>query len=304
MKREPVANNARKYLDPEVISKLSSMDLRARLVVEGFITGLHKSPYHGFSVEFAEHRQYMPGDEIKHVDWKVYGKTDRFYVKQFEEETNLKSYLLVDCSASMSYASASITKFQYAVYLAGALAYLMIRQRDAVGLVTFDDGIRTYMPPKSVTSYLNHILLELDRTNSSSVTNLPDSLHQLAERIKRRGLIILLSDLLDEPQKVISGLKHFRHRNHEVIIFQILDPMEISFDFSQDAIFRDLESGEKLTTQPRHIHEEYQATVKRFIDLYKQYCQESQIDLITLSTNQLYDRALFEYLLKRKRIGG
>jgi uncharacterized protein (DUF58 family) len=297
-------DNSRKYLDPEVISKLSSMDLRARLVVEGFITGLHKSPYHGFSVEFAEHRQYMPGDEIKHVDWKVYGKTNRFYVKQFEEETNLKSYLLVDCSASMSYASSMITKFQYAVYLAGALAYLMIHQRDAVGLVTFDERIRTYMPPKSIISYLNRILLELDRTQSSALTNLSGSLHQMAERIKRRGLIILLSDLLDDPQRVISGLKHFRHRNHEVIIFQILDPMEISFDFSQDAIFRDLESGEKLTTQPRHIHEEYQAIVRRFIDNYKQYCQESKIDLVTLSTNQPYDRALFEYLLKRKRIGG
>lgn len=296
--------NTRKYLNPEVVSKLRSMDLRARLVVEGFITGLHKSPYHGFSVEFAEHRQYMPGDEIKHIDWKVYGKTDRFYVKQFEEETNLKSYILLDASASMGYSSTGMSKLQYASYLAGALSYLMIRQRDAVGLVTFDEKIRRYLPPRSVTSYLNQILTELDHTESSSKTDIATALHQMADRIKRRGLIILFSDLLDDPQKVISGLRHFRHKKHEVIVFQILDPLELTFEFKQDAVFKDLESGEEINTQPWHIRSEYQQQVNKFINTYKKFCREHQIDYVMLNTKENYDRALFEYLIKRKRIGG
>lgn len=294
----------RKYLKPEVVSKLASMDLRARLVVEGFITGLHKSPYHGFSVEFAEHRQYMPGDEIKHIDWKVYGKTDRFYVKQFEEETNLKAYLLVDASASMGFKSQSITKLQYASYLAGALTYLLIRQRDAAGLLIFDEKIRKYLPPRSVTSYLHLILSELDQTESSSKTNIARALHQMAERIKRRGLIILFSDLFDDPQQVLSGLKHFRHRKHEVIVFHIFDPLELNFDFTQDAVFKDMETGEEITTQPWHIRLEYQKQVKNFIEYFKKNCRENRIDYVLLNTKEDYDRALFQYLLKRKRIGG
>lgn len=280
------------------------MDLRARLVVEGFITGLHKSPYHGFSVEFAEHRQYMPGDEIKHVDWKVYGKTDRFYVKQFEEETNLKCYILIDASASMGYASNGVSKLEYASYLAGALTYLMIRQRDAAGLIVFDDRIRKYLPPKSVTTYLYQILKELELTQSSSKTNISLALHQMAERVKRRGLIIVLSDLFDDPHKVISGLRHFRHKKNEVIVFHIMDPLELSFEFKNDAVFKDLETGEELSTQPWHIRQEYQQEVQQFIKNYKKVCRENNVDYVNLSTAEDYDRALFEYLLKRKRIGG
>ena len=298
------ASDYRQYLLPEVVSKLASMDLRARLVVEGFITGLHKSPYHGFSVEFAEHRQYMPGDEIKNVDWKVYGRTDRFYVKQFEEETNLKSYLLVDASASMGYSSNGLTKLQYATYLAAALTYLMIRQRDAVGLLTFDERIRRYLPPRSVTSYLHQVLIELEATKSSSKTNLSAALHQMAKKIKRRGLIILFSDLLDDPSTVVSGLKHLRHKNHEVIVFQILDPLELTFEFKQDAMFKDLETGEEINTQPWHIRLDYQNQIRTFIDNYKRVCRENKIDFVTLSTKESYDHALIEYLLKRKRIGG
>ena len=297
-------SNARKYLHPEVVSKLASMDLRARLVVEGFITGLHKSPYHGFSVEFAEHRQNMPGDEIKHVDWKVYGKTDRFYVKQFEEETNLKSYILLDASASMGYSSGQISKLEYASYIAGALAYLMIRQRDAVGLITFDDKIRRYLPPRSVTTYLNQLLLELDNTKSSSKTNIAAALHEMAERIKRRGLIILFSDLLDEPQEVFTGLRHFRHKNHEVIVFHTLDPMEINFAFNKDLVLKDLETGEELSIQAWHIREEYQRQVSNFINSYKKFCREHRIDYVLLNTKENFERALFEYLLKRKKVGG
>ncbi len=294
----------RRYLDPEVLSKLRSMDLRARLVVEGFIAGMHKSPYHGFSVEFAEHRQYMPGDEIKHVDWKVYGKTDRYYVKQFEEETNLKAYLLLDTSASMGFGSGKVTKLEYASYLAAALTFLMLRQRDAVGLVTFNDKIRRNLPPRSITSYLHLILKELDRVRPGEKTDVADTLHNIAERVKRRGLVVLFSDLLDEPARVISGLKHFRHRKHEVIVFHIMDPMELRFDFTSDAVFRDVETGEQIATQPVHIRNEYRRQVRAFIDTYRRSCREDRIDYVLLNTRENFDRALFQYLIKRRRVGG
>ncbi len=299
-----MANDSLQYLNPETVSKLSSLNLIARLVVEGFITGLHKSPYHGFSVEFAEHRQYMPGDNIKHLDWKVYAKTDRFYVKEFEEETNLKAYLLLDASASMGYTSHAITKLQYATYLSAALAYLMIKQQDAVGLLTFDETIRTYMPARSVGYYLPLLLKELQNTKSAKKTNISKTLHQLAERIRRRGLVIVLSDLFDDPQKIISGLKHFRHNKHEVIVFHILDPFEQSFDFDKNSQFIDLETEEKITTQPWHIRTAYRGLVQSYINRLKGQCREHNIDYVLLNTRQSFDRALLQYLIKRKRMGG
>ncbi|MBN2090451.1 DUF58 domain-containing protein [candidate division KSB1 bacterium] len=292
------------YLKPEVISRLGNMELRARLVVEGFITGLHRSPYHGFSVEFAEHRQYMPGDEIKRVDWKVYGKTNRFYVKQFEEETNLKAYILLDSSASMGYKSDKISKFEYGCYFSAALSYLMIKQRDAVGLLTFDEKIRNYLPPRSIKSYLFQILQQLENTKTGAQTNISQILHEMAERIKRRGLIILISDLFDEPATVLSGLKHFRHRNHDVILFHLLDPMERTFNFKKDAIFVDLETDEEISTQPWHIAREYQGKMDDFIKTYKNGCLENNIEYVLLDTSMPFDKALFQYLVKRKRIGG
>ncbi|MBN1349807.1 DUF58 domain-containing protein [candidate division KSB1 bacterium] len=297
-------DNYLKYLKPEVVSRLSSMELRARLVVEGFITGLHRSPYHGFSVEFAEHRPYMAGDEIKHVDWKVYAKTDRYYVKQFEEETNLKSYILLDSSASMGYSSHSVTKLEYASYLASALSYLMLKQRDAVGLLLFDEKVRKYLPPRSMNSYLFQILIELEKLKCGNKTRLDLILHEMADRVKRRGLVILMSDLLDDPEKVLTGLKHFRHRNHEIIVFHILDPFEIGFDFRQDYIFEDMETNEKINTQPWHIRRDYRQRVQSFIDYYKRGCRENRIDYVLIDTSQNFDRVLVEYLIKRKRIGG
>ena len=294
----------RKYLKPEVVSKLKNMNIRARLVVEGFITGLHRSPYHGFSVEFSEYRQYMPGDEIRHMDWKVYGKTDRFYIKQFEEETNLKCYLLLDASGSMGYSSHKITKLEYASYLAAALTYLMIEQRDAVGLVTFDQKIRKYLPPRSIKSYLHQILKELDQVTCSEITDVANTFHEMAERIHRRGLIIIFSDLYDDPDKVLSGLKHFRHNKHEVIVFHILDPLEINFDFKRNTLFKDLETSDELLTQPWHIQAEYQKKMKQFIENYKRQCRLNRIDYVLLNSSWDYDVALMEYLNKRKRIGG
>ncbi len=298
------AQDYRQFLKPTTVSKLANLNLVARLVVEGFITGLHRSPYHGFSVEFAEHRPYMPGDDIRHIDWKVYGKTNRYYLKEFEEETNLKAYLLLDTSASMNYTSHSITKIEYAKYLAAALAYLMIHQRDAVGLVTFDEKIRRYLPPRSVFSYLSVLLQELQKTKSRFKTDIAETLHQMAERIHRRGLVILFSDLFDDPQQIISGLKHFRHKKHEVIVFQILDPYERTFNFKQDAVFQDMESGEKLATQPWHIRAEYRRLMQEFIHTLKTHCRENRIDYVLMDTTQDFDRALMQYLIKRKKIGG
>ncbi len=294
----------RKFLHPDVVSRLANMNLRARLVVEGFIIGLHRSPYHGFSVEFSEHRQYMPGDEPKRIDWKVYGKTNRFYIKQFEEETNLKSYILLDASASMGYKSGHISKLTYASYLAASLTYLMLRQQDSVGLVTFDQKIRKYIPPRAVSNYLHVILQELDRIRSGNQTNVSETFHELAERIKRRGLIIVLSDLFDDPYRVLSGLKHFRHRKHEVIVFHILDPMERSFNFKGETIFKDMETGDEISTQAWHIRKDYREQMQAFIETYKRHCLENRIDYVLIDTSEPFDKALFDYLIKRKRIGG
>jgi uncharacterized protein (DUF58 family) len=292
-----------KYLQPNVVAQLANMELRARLVVEGFITGLHKSPYHGFSVEFTEHRQYMPGDEIKHIDWKAYGKTDRFYIKQFEEETNLKSYLIVDASRSMDYASkGNVKKFEYASYIAAALSYLMIEQRDAVGLVLFDEGVRVSLPPRATRSYLKELLKELELARPAKTTNTAASLHLIAEQIKRRGLVIVLSDLFDKPESVMTALKHFRHKRNEVVVMQVLDPLERSFAFGNDAVFKDLETQEELITQPSHIQNAYQQSMKEFLEFYKQQCRANNIDYVLLDTSTPFDKALFEYLNKRKRM--
>ena len=292
-----------KYLQPAVVAQLANMELRARFVVEGFITGLHKSPYHGFSVELTEHRQYMPGDEIKHIDWKAYGKTDRFYIKQFEEETNLKSYIIVDASRSMNYASkGNLKKFEYASYVAAALSFMMIEQRDAVGLTLFDEGIRVSLPPRATRSYLKEILKELESAKPANKTGTSASLNLIAEQIKRRGLVIVLSDLFDKPESVMTALKHFRHKGHEVIVMQILDPLERSFAFEGDAIFKDLETQEELMTQPWHIQKAYQQSMQEFLDFYKRRCRDNNIDYVLLDTGTPFDKALFQYLNKRKRM--
>ena len=294
----------RRYLKPDVVAKLANMELVARLVVEGFITGLHKSPYHGFSVEFAEHRQYMPGDEIRHIDWKIYGKTDRYYIKQFEEETNLKAYLVLDASKSMAYTSGGrMSKLEYAAFISAALAQLMVQQRDAVGLTIYDERIRTYMPPHATKSYLQEILRQLQLTEAGNKTGTANSLHTIAERIKRRGLVIILSDLFDKPSEIMTALRHFRHKKNEVIVMQILDPMERSFAFGRDAIFKDLETSEELMTQPWHIQKAYQEEMQKFLETYKKECRENNIDYVLLDTATPFDVALFEYLHKRQRIG-
>ncbi len=293
----------KKYLDPTVLSNIKNLELRARLVVEGFITGLHKSPFHGFSVEFSQHRPYNYGDNLRYIDWKVFGRTDRFYIKQFEEETNLKAYILLDVSKSMTFGTTSTTKLEYGKNLAAALAYLMLLQRDAVGLSLFDSTIQKLLVPRSVSSYLQPILTELDKIEAGKETNIGSILHTMSDRLKRRGLIILISDLYDEPSNVLSGLRHFRYNQHEVLVFHLLDPAEVSFDFEGDVEFEDLESGAKIRTYPWYIREEYRAAVKNFEQNYRRQCREYLIDYHLFTTNQSLDLALMEYLIKRRKLG-
>lgn len=291
------------YLDPHALAKVQSMDLVAKLVVEGFITGLHKSPYHGFSVEFAEHRQYIPGDPFKHVDWKLFGKSDRLYVKTYEQETNLRAHILLDVSASMGYASpGNITKFKYASFLGAALSYMMLRQQDAVGLLTFRDRIETIIPPRAVPRHLRVLLRELEKTQPSSTTAMAGALHEMAERISRRGLVVLISDLMDDPEEVMDALKHFRHRQHEVVVFHVLDPHEIEFPFQEEVAFVDMETNEELMTHPWEVAKEYRKRLAEWSENYKTLCLQNRIEYERLSTSTPFDVALMSYLEKRKKL--
>ncbi len=290
------------YLDPKVISKIKGLDIIARMVVEGFLVGLHRSPYHGFSVEFAEHREYIPGDELKYVDWRVYGKTDRYYVKVFEEETNLKAYLIVDKSASMGFGSQGISKLEYVKYLASALSFLLLRQKDAVGLLLFSKKLDSYVAPSARRNHLNTILKELNQLQPSGETSLSNVLLELAEKIKRRGLIILFSDLFDDYESIIRSLKVFRHKKNEVLVFHILDPAEISFPFRGDVLLRDMETREKITVESRTLKHEYKRKILRLINSYKKDFRNVSIDYQLLNTENTYDTALLSYLSKRKRM--
>ncbi len=298
-----MSESALKILTPKFISQLSTMELRARLIVEGFLVGMHRSPYHGFSVEFAEHRQYFPGDDISNIDWKVYGRSDRLYIKQYEEETNLKAYILVDASRSMGFKrDGAITKLEYAAYLAAGLIYLMMKQQDATGLAIYDETVRRFFEPHLTYSYMKLLLTELSGLQPDSKTSTATALSSLAERIKRRGLIIVISDFLDDTKSVITALKHFRHRKNEVIAFHILDDAEINLDFPGDTLFTDLETGERISTQVSALKTAYKKSMDGFIHDLKIKCFENDIDYALLSTSTPFDKALTAYLTRRKKI--
>ena len=297
-----VGVDKRKYLRPETVALLNSMSLRARLVVEGYIIGHHRSPYHGFSVEFAEHRSYGPGDEIKHIDWKLFGKTDRLYVKRYEEETNLRAHIILDTSKSMLYSSAEVSKLSYANSLAASLSYLMINQQDAVGIAKFSDKIDTFVPPKARPSHLNLILSQLDDKYSGYDTQIGIVLHELADRIRKRGMVILISDLLDKPENIMKGLKHFRHQNQEVIVFHIKDRKESEFDFNTRTKFFDMETGEEIVTEPWHIRSNYNELISKLESNYKSNCRENHIVYVPLFTDQSLDIGITEYLIKRSKL--
>ena len=300
------------FLDPVAVSQLDNMELRARLIVEGFITGLHRSPYHGFSVEFAEHRPYNPGDELRHVDWKVYGKTDRFYIKQYEEETNLRHYVVLDTSPSMRYRrEESLSKLAYGSYLAAALHYLMVKQRDATGLMAFDESVHTVLPPKSTRSHLRQLLLSLERLSDSDQgekkTSAAAVLDEVAERIGRRSLVVVITDLFEniaEHDDLLKALRHLRYRGHEVLVMHILEgATERQFNFPDvPMVFRDMETGEEMALQPAQLRANYQEAVRHFTERFRRRCLEYKVDFVELDTAQSYDKALLAYLNQRKRL--
>jgi len=291
----------RRFLDPAVLARLGTLELRARTIVEGFLSGLHRSPFKGFSVEFAEYRQYMPGDDLATIDWKVYARTDRHYVKKFEEETNLGCHILLDVSASMGYGSGAMTKLEYGSCLAASLAYLMNRQRDAIGLTAFDDRIVTMLPASARPGHLRSVLLTLDRLRLGSTTNVSKPLHQLADSLSKRGIVVLISDLLDDPERVIRGLKHFQFRGTDVIVFQVLDRDEIEFPFDRATRFEDLETRHEVTAVPIVVREEYRRRIGALIDLYRRELGAVGIDYHLLETSQPLELALLAYLSTRPR---
>ena len=290
------------YLRPDVIRQVARLDLRAKFIVEGFLAGLHASPYHGFSVEFSEHRKYVPGDDLKDLDWNIYAKTDKYYIKKFEAETNVTAYLVMDLSGSMAYTHRQeLTKFDYAVCLAEALGYLMIHQQDPVGLVTFDTRIQACLPPRSKRTQLATMLAVLANLRPSGRTDVAGCLHQLAAMIRNRSLVLLFSDLLTDPAPVLESLHHLRHRGNEIILFHILDEAEVHFPFDGVIEFEDVEEHDKLTLDARGMREDYLQAVGEFRRRYQAECAKANIDFVPMDTSVSFDKALMEYLLQRQK---
>jgi uncharacterized protein (DUF58 family) len=288
--------------DPTELARYGGLTLVARTVVEGFLSGIHRSPFKGFSVEFAEHRQYYPGDEIRHIDWRAYGKTDRYFIKEYEEETNLKAYLVVDASGSMKYRGRQkLSKFEYAQQVAASMAYLLLAQLDAVGLVTHDTKLRSLVPPKTSSKHLLTILRTLESTSPGGETALAPVWHEIASHhLKRRGMVILLSDCLDRAEELGRALQHFRFKNHEVLLFHILAPEELDFPFKQPTKFRSLEvAGQEIVTDTRRLREEYLSNFEAYRQTLRRKVEDLHIDYLLLRTDEPVDRALGVYLAKR-----
>ncbi len=303
----PLMDDPHKYLEPLALAKVGSLELQARLIVEGYLSGMHKSPYHGFSVEFAQHREYVPGDDIKHVDWKVYGRTGRFYLKQYEEETNLVCWLLVDVSESMRYSSGPlgadgtplVTKYDYASMASAALTYLTLEQQDSVGLVTFDNQVRDFLRPSSQPSHLKTVVQILNRGAHREKSGLGPIFHDLAERITRRAIVVVLSDLFDDPASLLTGLLHLRHRRHEVVVFHVLDRAELEFPFFEATLFRGLEQYPELLTDPRALRQGYLDQMQAFLQEIQWGCRNQDIDYVQLCTDVPLGVALSSYLAHR-----
>jgi uncharacterized protein (DUF58 family) len=297
----PWAAHDRPFLDPAVVARLGTLELKARTIVEGFLSGLHRSPFKGFSVEFAEYRQYIPGDALSTIDWKVYARSDRFYVKKFEEETNLDCHVMLDVSNSMSYGSGAMTKFEYGACLAASLGYLMNRQRDAIGLTAFDEQIVSMLPSSSRPGHLRAVLVTLDRLKPAHQTNVSKPLHQLADSIVKRGMVVLISDLFDDPAEVIRGLKHFQFRGNDVIVFHILDPDETDFPFDRATRFEDLETSEEIMAVPGAVRDHYLKEIGGLVERYRRELGACGIDYQLLSTKRPLELALLSYLSTRAR---
>jgi len=293
--------DSRQYLDPEVLNKLTGLELQARLIVEGYVSGLHKSPYHGFSVEFAEHREYVPGDDLRYVDWKVFGKTDRYYLKQYEEETNFACHLLLDTSESMQYRSegAAVSKLDYARYVAASLAYLITQQQDAVGLTTFDSEITNFLQPSSQPSHLKRLLHLMEEAPAQGETSLGSIFHSVAERTKQRGLVIIISDLFDDLETLLLGLKHLKHCRHDVSLLQVIDPAEQDFPFDEPTLFHGLEISADQMVDPRSLKDAYHREFDGFLKEVRSHCRNLQMEYTLLRTDMPLDVALASYLNSR-----
>ncbi|MBI1918470.1 MAG: DUF58 domain-containing protein [Planctomycetes bacterium] len=293
-----------KYLDADALSRLKNLSLAARQVVEGYFAGLHKSPHKGFSIEFAEHREYTPGVDPRHIDWRVLGRRDKLYVKQYEEETSLRCYLLLDKSASMGYKSdaVALTKLQYASFLAATLAYLIAGQHDAAGLITHDTAVRDRIPPRQGAGHLRGLMEKLEQTDPGGETGLAATFHQLAESLKRRSLVVILSDLFDDPAELVGALKHFRHKKHEVIVFQVLDPAEVDFPFDDITRIEDMENRREVTSDPRAFRRAYLDELARFLETIQSGCRTAQIDYVVAQTDQRFDLFLGTYLARRQAL--
>ena len=291
-----------RFLEPQALARVKNLSLVARGVVEGFISGLHSSPYKGFSVEFAEHREYALGDDPRHLDYRMLARTERLYVKQYEEETNMRVQVLLDTSGSMNYRyETKITKFEYGGYLTAVLTYLMTRQQDSVGLTTFDTDIRLDMPARSSPRHFNEMMRQIERIEPGGETGVAETLHKLANRFKKRCLIVLISDLYDDPEEVIRALHHFRHRHHEVIVFHVLDKAEIEFPFRDLISFHDLESDDRIQIDPLVVRDAYIEQIQKFIDSYRRACAETKIDYVLTDTSVPYDFMLARYIAARNR---
>jgi uncharacterized protein (DUF58 family) len=299
---QPLKNpDPQRYLDPKILARIGFSPLLARVVVEGFLNGLHRSPFHGFSVEFAEHREYVPGDDLRNLDWALFARTDHYYIKRFEEETNLRCYLLLDRSASMSYGTGLLTKWDYACFLATCLAYLMVRQQDAVGLALFGAQPGLFVPPRCRRSHLRQLMATMVQQSPTGQTNLPQSIRALTRKFKRRGLVVLLSDLIDDPTETLQAIKLLAGHGHEVIVFHIQDATELEFSFDSPALFRDLETGEEMEIDPASLRATYVEQIEELCEFYRKGLAEMGIDYQKINTQQSYDQALSAYLNRRTR---
>lgn len=292
---------AEQYLKPEVIRQIKRLDLRAQFIVRGFLHGLHSSPFHGFSVEFSEHRKYSPGDDLKDLDWLVFAKTDKYYIKKFESETNITGYLLMDLSESMAYTfRQELSKFEYSICLAAALCYLMINQQDPCGLIAFDEKIRHSLPPRSKRTQLGILLSLLANLQPTGKTEIAKCLTQTAAMLRQKSLLMVFSDLLADPEPIIKALRQLRHRGHDVILFHVMDEAEVKFPFSGMIEFEEPESHDKLQVDATSFKADYLKEVEAFRDLYRQECFQSRIDYVPLDTSMPFDKALTEYLVSRR----
>jgi len=291
--------DSRNYLHPEAIRRISSMELRARNIVEGFLSGMHRSPYFGQSVEFVQHRQYVPGDDLRHIDWKVWGRQDRLYIKQYEEDTNLRCTLLVDGSASMSYGRGALNKFDYAATIAACLAYLSLRQQDSVGLTVFDQQVRTRLPWRSSRAHLQAIYRSLQQTKPADKTDLTRVFREINDTYPKRSLMVIASDFLGSERESLRGLASLRRAGHDILVFHILDDDELDFPFNDPTRFEGMESLDHLTCNPRALREGYLESLQRFLDRVRHACASAKIDYQLIRTSKHVDAALTAYLSAR-----